>query len=179
MTESLPRGGGGGRIRARYLKISGGAFILARLLSSIFAVFLSATGGTHAAAQQLGATEGPRPGQLSDALFAPITDQLNLTQEQRARIDAIAAGEYARGEAFMLRLNQLTAELDEEQVKETFDEDRVRLLAAQAGQVMAEMTVIKLRVQARVTALLTPAQRALVEQQLRLSRERGAAMTLY
>jgi hypothetical protein len=44
---------------------------------------------------------------------------------------------------------------------------------------MAEMTLIKLRVKACVTALLTPAQRALVKQQLRLNRERGESLTLY
>lgn len=150
-----------------------------RILSLVFTVFILTTGGAQAAAQELGAAEGFSPGQLADALFAPITDQLNLTEEQRTQIETLAAAEYAKSEAFFLRLNRLTVELDEEQVKETFDEDRVRALAAQAGQAMAEMTVIKLRVKARVTALLTPAQRALLEQHLRLSRERGEALTLY
>lgn len=60
----------------------------------------------------------------------------------------------------------MTAELDKEQLKETFDEDKVRTLATQAGQVMAEFIVVKLRVKTKVMALLTPGQKAIVEQQL-------------
>lgn len=150
-----------------------------RILSLVFAVLLLAAGGARADAQQLSLNDDNGPGRLIDALFSPITDQLNLTQEQRAQIESIAAPEYARGGALLVRLNRVTAELDEEQSKETFDEDRVRALASQAGQAMAEMTVIKLRVKAKVTALLTPAQRAVVEQQLRLSREQGEGLTLY
>ncbi len=153
--------------------------MMSRILSLVFGVLLLAAGGAQADAQQLSLPDDSGPGRLIDALFSPITDQLNLTQEQRAQIEAIAAPEYARGGALLVRLNRVTAELDEEQSKETFDEDRVRELASQAGQAVAEMTVIKLRVQAKVTALLTPAQRALVGQRLRLSREQGEGLTLY
>ena len=73
----------------------------------------------------------------------------------------------------------MTAALDEEQLKENFDEDRVLALAAQGGQAMTEMAVIKLRMKSKVFALLTPAQKSLVEQQLRLNRERGEAIPLY
>jgi Spy/CpxP family protein refolding chaperone len=144
----------------------------------VLALSLLAAVGAQGAEPQSGAAD-PRPGQLVDSLFAPFTDQLNLTPEQRAQIEAIAAPEYARGEALLLRLNRVTAELDEEQSKETFDEDKVRALASQAGQAMAEMTVIKLRVKARVTALLTPGQKSLVEEQLRLNRERDGGLSLY
>lgn len=145
----------------------------------VFALSLLTTVSAQGAEPQSNAADDPRPGELVDSLFSPITDQLNLTPEQRAQIEAIAAPEYARGEALMLRLNRVTAELDEEQSKETFDEDRVRALASQAGQAMAEMTVIKLRVKAKVTALLTPEQRALVEEHLRLNRERDGGLSLY
>lgn len=135
-------------------------------------------GGVRADARQVGTAAGaPDYNQLLDALFNPITEQLNLTQDQRAQIEGVAAAEFARSEALLLRLNQISAELDDEQSKESFDEDRVRALAAQGGQVMAEMTVVKLRVKAKVMALLTPAQRVLVAEQLRLSRERGDAAT--
>ena len=55
----------------------------------------------------------------------------------------------------------------------------MRALAAQAGQALAEITVMKLRVKAEVVALLTPEQKALVEQQLRLRASRGEAPSLY
>jgi Spy/CpxP family protein refolding chaperone len=151
----------------------------ARILALIFAAFLLTAAGAEAKAQQPSPDDASKNSRLLDALFAPITDRLNLTQEQQAQIESVGVAESARGEALLLRLNRLTAELDEEQSKETFDEDRVRDLAAQAGHVMAEMTVIKLRVKARVFALLTPVQRALVEEQLRLSRERDEALSLY
>lgn len=148
-----------------------------RILTIFFAFFLWAAGSAQA--QQLTATDDAGPDQLLESLFSPITGQLNLSPEQRTQIGALAADEYARGEALLLRLNRLTAELDDEQSKETFDEDRVRALAAQAGQAMAEMTVVKLRVKARVMALLTPTQRALVAEQLRLRREWGESPKLY
>lgn len=150
-----------------------------RVLSFVFAVLILTAGGAQAAAQQTSTPADSDPARLLDSLFAPITEQLGLTREQRAQIEAIAAPEYARGGALLLRLTRVTAELDEEQSKETFDEDRVRALASQAGQTMAEMTVIKLRVKAKVTALLTPAQRVLVGEQLRTNRERDEGLPLY
>lgn len=144
-----------------------------RIRALIFAVSMLAAGATAAAGQQA------KTGQLLDALFAPITDQLNLTPEQQAQIEAIANAEFVRSEALILRLNEVTAYLDEEQLKETFDEDRVRALAAQGGHVMTEIAVVKLRVKAKVFALLTPEQKALVVQQLRLNRERSEGVLLY
>lgn len=144
-----------------------------RIRALIFAVSMLAAGATAAAGQQA------KTGQLLDALFAPITDQLNLTPEQQAQIEAIANAEFVRSEALILRLNEVTAYLDEEQLKETFDEDRVRALAAQGGHVMTEIAVVKLRVKAKVFALLTPEQKALVVQQLRLNRERSEGVSLY
>jgi Spy/CpxP family protein refolding chaperone len=151
-----------------------------QILSLIFAASLMMAGAVRADARQSGAADGAsRPGQWVNALFDPITDQLSLTPEQQAHIEGVASAEYARSEALLRRLNEATAALDEEQLKETFDEDRVRALAAQAGQAMTEITVVKLRMKARVFALLTPAQKALVEQQLRLNKERGEPVPLY
>lgn len=151
-----------------------------RILSVALFVSLMIAGTASSDARQLSAGgAAPEYGPLVKSLFEPITDQLNLTPQQLALIEQIAGAEYVRGEALMQRLNEVTAALDEEQLKEDFDEDRVRALAAQGGQAMTEMAVIKLRVKARVMALLTPAQKALVEQQLRLNKERGTAVTLY
>lgn len=150
------------------------------ILSIVFFILLILANTATSEARQLSAAGGaPEYSQLVKSLFDPLTDQLNLTPQQLARIEQIASAEYVRGEALMQRLNEVTAALDEEQLKEDFDEDRVRALAAQGGQAMTELAVIKLRVKARVMALLSPAQKALVEQQLRLNRERGAAVTLY
>lgn len=151
-----------------------------RILSFVFVASLIMVGTVTSDAQQLSANgDASESRQLVNALFDPITDQLNLTPQQLAQLEQIASAEYVRGEALLRRLYEVTAALDEEQLKESFDEDRVRALAAQGGQAVTEMTVIKLRVKARAVALLTPAQKALVEQQLRLNRERGAAVTLY
>lgn len=151
-----------------------------RILSIVLFVSLMMAGTATSDAWQLSAVgDAPEYRQLVKSLFGPIADQLNLTPQQLVLIEQIAGAEYVRGETLMQRFNEVTAALDEEQLKEDFDEDRVRALAAQGGQAMTEMAVIKLRVKARVMALLTPAQKALVEQQLRLNRERGAAVTPY
>jgi Spy/CpxP family protein refolding chaperone len=158
-----------------------------RILSLVFAASLFFAAAARAGAQQPGGADVPQSSapdasqsrQLLNSLFAPVTDQLNLTPEQQARIETIVSAEYTRSEALLQRLNQVTAALDEEQLKDTFDEDRVRALAAQGGQAMTEMMVMKLRVKAKVVALLTPTQKSLVEQQLILSRERGEALPLY
>lgn len=150
-----------------------------RTLTLIFTALLLLGYGVEADAQQLGPTDAPKPGQWVDVLFSPITDQLNLTPAQQAQIESIANAEFARSQTLMRRLSEITAKLDEEQLKETFDEDGVRALAAQAGQALTELTVSKLRVKSKVVALLTPEQRALVEQQLLLRAGRGEAPSLY
>lgn len=123
--------------------------------------------------------DAAKPGQWVDVLFSPITDQLNLTPAQQAQIESIADAEFVRSQTLIRRLSEITAKLDEEQLKETFDEDGVRALAAQAGQTLTELTVSKLRVKSKVVALLTPEQRALVEQQLLLHAGKGEAPSLY
>jgi Spy/CpxP family protein refolding chaperone len=151
-----------------------------RILSLVFAASLVITGVARSQAQQLSAAGGAsKYGQWVNALFDPITDQLNLTPEQQARMEEVVSAEYAKSEASLRRLGEVTAALDEEQLKENFDEDRVRALAAQGGQAMTEIAVIKLRMKSKVFALLSPAQKELVEQQLRLNRERGEAIPLY
>ncbi len=151
-----------------------------RILSLVFASWLMFGGAVYVDARQLSAADGAsKYGQWVNALFDPVTDQLGLTPEQQSHIEEVASAEYAKSEAPLRRLSEVTAALDEEQLKEAFDEDRVRALAAQGGQAMTEMAVIKLRMKAKVFALLTPAQRAVVEQQLRLNKERGAAVSLY
>jgi Spy/CpxP family protein refolding chaperone len=151
-----------------------------RIPSLVFAASLMITGVARSEAQQLSDAGGAsKYGQWVNALFDPVTDQLNLTPEQQARIEEVASAEYAKSETPLRRLGEVTAALDEEQLKENFDEDRVRALAAQGGQAMTELAVIKLRMKSKVFALLTPAQKSLVEQQLRLNRERGEAIQLY
>lgn len=151
-----------------------------RVLSFIFAAAsLMAAGGPAARAQRLSDVRSSQPSELVAALFDPITDQLDLTQEQRTRIESIATEELSRIDALLQRLNKVTAALDEEQLKGDFDEDKVRALAAQGGQVMAEVAVVKLRVKARVVALLTNEQKALVTQQLRLNMQSGQRPSLY
>lgn len=159
--------------------LRGERFILPRILILSFAAVLLLACGAEADARQSVSAGAPKPGQWIEALFSPITDQLNLTPSQQARIEAVANAEFARSQPLLRRLSEITAKLDEEQLKETFDEDGVRALAAQAGQALTELTVSKLRMKAKVVALLTPEQRALVEQQLLMRAGRGEVPSLY
>ena len=150
-----------------------------RIQTIILLTSLMTLGGVEAIAQKSSAADTSRNGELVNSLLAPMTEQLKLTPEQLSQIESIAQTEYVRGQALVSRLNQMTAELDKEQLKETFDEDKVRALAAQAGEVMAEIIVVKLRVKTKVMALLTPAQKAIVEQQLRLNKETNDTSPIY
>lgn len=150
-----------------------------RILAVILLISLIALSGADAVAQKLAPGHASRNGEVVNTLLAPMTEQLKLTPEQQSQIETIARTEYVRSEALILRLNQMTAELDKEQLKETFDEDKVRTLATQAGQVMADLIVVKLRVKTKVMALLTPGQKAIVEHQLRLNKETRGATPIY
>lgn len=144
-----------------------------RIMAVILLTLFMALGGVEVVAQKSASATTSRNGEVVNALLAPMTEQLKLTPEQQSQIETIARTEYVRSEALIFRLNQMTADLDREQLKETFDEDKVRALAAQAGHVMAEIIVVKLRMKNKVMALLTPVQKAIVEQQLRLNKERS------
>jgi Spy/CpxP family protein refolding chaperone len=150
-----------------------------RILAVIVLTSVMALGGVEAVAQKSASGHASRNGEVVNTLLTPMTEQLKLTSEQQSQIETIARAEYVRSEALIFKLNHVTAELDKEQLKETFDEAKVRALAAQAGQIMAEFIVVKLRVKTKVMALLTPGQKAIVEQQLRLNKERSDAPPIY
>jgi len=149
-----------------------------RILAVIVLTSVIALGGVEAVAQKSASGHASND-EVVNTLLMPMTEQLKLTSEQQSQIETIARAEYVRSEALIFKLNHVTAELDREQLKETFDEDKVRTLAAQAGQIMAEIIVVKLRVKTKVMALLTPGQKAIVEQQLRLNKERSDATPIY
>jgi Spy/CpxP family protein refolding chaperone len=150
-----------------------------RIQTIILLTSLMTLGGIEAMAQKSLSADTSGNGELVNSLLAPMTEQLRLTPEQQSQIEAIAQNDYVRGQALVFRLNQMTAELDREQLKESFDEDKVRALASQAGQLMAEIIVVKLRVKTKVIALLTPGQKAIVEQQLLLNRKTNDASPIY
>jgi Spy/CpxP family protein refolding chaperone len=150
-----------------------------RIQTIILLTSLMTLGGIEAMAQKSLSADTSGNGELVNSLLAPMTEQLRLTPEQQSQIEAIAQNDYVRGQALVFRLNQMTAELDREQLKESFDEDKVRALAAQAGQLMAEIIVVKLRVKTKVIALLTPGQKAIVEKQLLLNRKTNDASPIY
>lgn len=150
-----------------------------RILCVILLTLLMTLGGLEAVAQKSASGHTSNNGEMVNTLLSPMTKQLKLTPEQQLQIETIARAEYRRSQALIFRLNQMTSELDREQLKETFDEDKVRALAAEAGEVMAEIIVVKLRVKTKVMALLTPQQKGIVEQQLRLNKERSDAPPIY
>ena len=88
-----------------------------------------------------------------------IARKLNLTDTQKTQIRAILEAERptvqpiaARMLANQQQLNQLTA-------NGQFDEQQVRAIATQQGQLASQLIVEKERVQAQIYQILTPEQR--------------------
>jgi Spy/CpxP family protein refolding chaperone len=130
-----------------------------RILAVIVLTSVMALRGVEAVAQKPASGHASKNGEVVNTLLMPMTEQLKLTSEQQSQIETIARAEYVRSEALIFELNHVIAELDKVQLKEPFDEDKVRTLTAQTGQIMAEIIVVKLRVKTKVMAFLTPGRK--------------------
>ena len=100
-------------------------------------------------------------------VFAPITDELRLSSEQKLRIVAIVTGAVIRAEPLMDKLDELDDQLNEAALVSPVDETRIRQLSAQEAEVMGEIVAMKARAKAGMYQVLTPQQRALVADQFR------------
>ena len=111
------------------------------------------------------------PGQDYTAIlrevFAPITSQLGLTEEQEFRIVGIIAEVEITLDPLREELNSLGGQLMDAAMADTPDESRISLLSARQAQVLARIISVKVRAFAGVYKLLTPNQRALLSRQFR------------
>jgi len=104
---------------------------------------------------------------LVQEVFAPITDELRLTNEQKFRIVAIVTGAVIKAEPMMNKLDALDDQLNQAALYDPVDEGRIRQLSAQEAEVMGQIVAMKAQAKASMYQLLTPQQRALVAEQFR------------
>ena len=103
---------------------------------------------------------------LLTEVFAPITDELNLTNEQKLKIAAIITGTILNADPLYDQLDNLDDQLGDVSFLATFDETKIRQLAAEEGQLMARIIAMKTLAKVRMIQVLTPEQRTLVAQRL-------------
>jgi Spy/CpxP family protein refolding chaperone len=82
---------------------------------------------------------------------------LNLTDDQKAQMKTIMQKEHASMKPLMQQMRQ-THEALRQYEQGTFDEAKVRVLAAQQAQAHIEMTVAQTRIHNEMFQLLTPEQ---------------------
>jgi len=100
-------------------------------------------------------------------VFAPITEELRLTGEQKFRIVAIVTGTVIRAEPLMDKLDELDDQLNEAALFHPVDEARIHQLSTEEADVMGQIVAMKARAKASMYQVLTPQQRALVANQFR------------
>lgn len=100
-------------------------------------------------------------------VFAPITDELNLTNEQKFKMVAIVTSTVIRADPLMDQLDELDTQIDAAAMADSFDEARIRQLSARQGELMGQIIAMKAHAKAGMYRLLTPEQRNLFLRQLR------------
>ena len=103
---------------------------------------------------------------LLTEVFAPITDELNLTNDQKLKIAAIITGAILKADPLYDQLDNLDDQLGDVTFLATFDETKIRQLAAEEGQLMARIIAMKTLAKVRMVQVLKPEQRTLVAQRL-------------
>jgi protein CpxP len=95
-----------------------------------------------------------------DHLLSYYTDMLDLTDAQQTQIKALLTKEKPTLEPLMQQLRQTHSQMRQIEESATFDEAKVRALAAQQSQTMIDLVVEKARMKNEMYQLLTPDQKA-------------------
>jgi len=88
-----------------------------------------------------------------------LAHQLDLTETQHAQVKAIMAKEKPNFQPLMLQMAQNRQQMRQLIMSGSFDEAKVRELAAQQSQTVTELTVQRARVESEMFQLLTPEQK--------------------
>jgi len=105
---------------------------------------------------------------LINHVFAPVTDRLNLTQEQQFEIVAIITEAEVRANPLLQAVavdEQLLSELSFFGVP---DSNRLKELCDQEAQILSEIVQLRVRAKAEIIRLLTNEQKAIVAQQFNI-----------
>jgi len=118
--------------------------------------------GMHGFGQEKGGhRRGPMPG---PEMVDHMAKALGLNADQTTQIKALFEGVRPAEEARSAKLEELNKQLETATANGQFDETKVRDIANQQAQIMADRTVEHMRLKAKAFALLTPEQRAKAEE---------------
>jgi hypothetical protein len=151
-----------------------------KLLSSfLFLVLLLLGSSGPAAAQDRPPAQPDNEGQkgststardyaaLIREIFAPVTDELNLTREQEFQIIAIITGTEVKCDPLIQRLNEVEEHLVAATFVDSRDDETINQLSEQEASLLSQIIAMKSRAKASIYQLLTPTQRTLVTHQFR------------
>lgn len=105
-----------------------------------------------------GQRRGPGP-DFGPEMVEHLTQALNLTTEQQSQIKALLEASHATSEPRHARLQELHRQLEATTANGQFDEAKVRAIANEQGQLMADGMVEHGRMKAKIFGLLTAEQR--------------------
>ena len=107
---------------------------------------------------------------LINQVFAPVTDKLNLTQEQQFQIVAIITEAEVRADPLLQSLAVAAEQLSELSFSGVPDGNRLKELCDQEAAILSEIMQLKVRAKAEIIQLLTTEQRLIVAQQFNIKR---------
>ena len=113
-------------------------------------------------AQQYGQGKGERrhgPGGPSPEMVDHMAKMIGLSADQVTQIKAILESGKAAEEARHAKIDELHKQLEGATANGQFDETRVRDIANQQAQLMAEQMVEHMRMKSKAYSILTPEQR--------------------
>jgi hypothetical protein len=105
---------------------------------------------------------------LISEIFAPVTEKLNLTQEQRLRIVGIIIETEVNADPLLQSLAVFDQQLSELTFSEVLNENRLQEICDYEAAILSELTKLKIRAKARIVGLLTAEQRAILTQQFQM-----------
>src|SRR5262245_46558406 len=105
---------------------------------------------------------------LVNQVFAPITDKLNLTQEQQFQIVAIVTETEIRADPLIRSLAVSDQQLTEFSFFGVPDGNRLKEVCDQQAAILSEIMQLKVRAKAEIIRVLTTEQRAIVARQFKI-----------
>jgi len=105
---------------------------------------------------------------LINQVFAPVTDKLNLTQEQKFQIVAIITEAEVTADPLLQSLEVADQQLCELSFSGVPDTNRLKELCDQEAAILSALIQLKVRTKAEIIRLLTTEQRAIVAQQFNI-----------
>jgi hypothetical protein len=108
---------------------------------------------------------------LINDVFAPVTDKLNLTQEQQFQIMAIIIETEVRADPLLQSLTAADRQLSELTFADVLDENRLKKICDYEAAILSELMQMKVRSKAAIYRLLTKEQQAIVAQQFYLKNQ--------